>query len=143
MQKSYSNTVGNTFYQKVGSLFFAVAMVDGAVHNKEIDKLKSLVREKWLPLDDITDEYGTDAAFQIEIVFDWLLEYEKKSAECFADFTDFYKEHKAIFSKGVKVLILETADAIAYSFSGKNKAELVLLGKLQLLFTDSSSKDQV
>lgn len=141
MQKPYSNTVGNTFYQKVGSLFFAVAMVDGSIHNKEIEKLKSVVREKWLPLDDITDEYGTDAAYQIEIVFDWLLEYEKTSAECFIDFIDFYKEHMTIFSNGVKGLILETANAIAYSFSGKNKAELVLLGKLQLLFTDSSGKD--
>lgn len=134
MQKSYSNTVGNKFYQKVGSLFFAVAMADGSVHSKEVDKLKSVVREKWLPLDDIEDEYGTDAAFQIEIVFDWLLENEKTSAECFSSFTEFYKEHTVVFSEKVKALIFETANAIAYSFSGKNKAELIVLGKLHLLF---------
>lgn len=134
MQKSYANTVGNKFYQKVGKLFFAVAMVDGSVHTKEVDKLKSLVREKWLPLDDIEDEYGTDAAFQIEIVFDWLLENENTSAECYTDFTDFYKEHPTVFSDKVKTLVFETANSIAYSFSGKNKAELVLLAKLHLLF---------
>ena len=134
MQKSYSNSVGNKFYQKVGSLFFAVAMVDGSVHTKEIEKLKTLVREKWLRLDDMEDEYGTDAAFQIEIVFDWLLENERTSAECLADFTEFYQEHKSIFSNKVKSLIFETASAIANSFSGKNKTELILLGKLQLLF---------
>lgn len=140
MQKSYSNTVGNKFYQKVGSLFFAVAMSDGSVHNKEVDKLKSVVREKWLPLDDIEDEYGTDAAFQIEIVFDWLLENEKTSAECFDSFTEFYKDHKVVFTNKVKTLIFETANAIAYSFSGKNKAELVLLGKLYLLFQSKETK---
>ncbi len=140
MQKSNSNAVGNTFYQKVGNLFYALAMSDGSVHSKEIDKLKSLVREKWLPLDDIEDEYGTDAAFQVEIVFDWLLENEKKSAECFTDFTEFYKEHTGVFSDEVKALIFETANAIAYSFSGKNKAELIVLGKLQLLFQSEETK---
>lgn len=140
MQKSYSNTVGNKFYQKVGSLFFAVAMADGSVHSKEVDKLKSLVREKWLPLDDIEDEYGTDAAFQIEIVFDWLLENEKTSAECFTEFTDFYKEHFTIFPDKVKTLVFETANAIAYSFSGKNKAELIVLGKLHLLFQSEDTQ---
>lgn len=134
MKTSYSNTTGNKFYQKVGRLFFAVAMVDGSVHIKEIDKLKTIVRDKWLSLDDIEDEYGTDSAFQIEIVFDWLLEYEKTSDECFEDFIAFYKEHKIIFTDKIKSLIFETANAIAYSFSGKNKAELILLGKLHLLF---------
>ena len=139
MQKSYSNTVGNKFYQKVGNLFFAVAMADGSVHSKEVDKLKSLVRELWLPLDEILDEYGTDAAFQIEIVFDWLLENEKTSAECYTSFTEFYKEHTVVFSQKIKILIYETANAIANSFSGKNKGELMLLGKLQLLFQPAST----
>ena len=134
MQKSYSNTIGNKFYQKVGGLFFAIAMADGSVHNKEIEKLKTLVIEKWLPLDEIEDEFGTDAAFQIEIIFNWLLENEKTSEECFLNFTTFYKEHKAIFSDKIKVLIFDTSNEIANSFSGKNKSELVLLGKLQLLF---------
>ena len=141
MQKSYSNIIGNTFYQKIGSLFFAVAMANGSVHSNEVDKLKALVREKWLPLDDIEDEYGTDAAFQIEIVFDWLLENEKKSSECFASFTAFYKEHKVIFSEKVKGLIFDTANAIAYSFSGKNKAELIFLGNLHLLFQSEAKHD--
>lgn len=134
MKASYSNTVGNTFYQKLGSLFFAVAMADGSVHTKEVDKLKSILREKWLPLDSIEDEYGTDSAFQIEIIFDWLLENEKTSFECFEDFTRFYKEHTRIFSDKVKAHIMETAGSIASSFAGKNKSELVLLAKLQLLF---------
>ncbi|MBM1106574.1 hypothetical protein JQC67_10530 [Aurantibacter crassamenti] len=134
MNKSYSDSTGKKLYQKVGNLFFAIAMADDTVHSKEIDKLKSLVREKWLPLDDIEDAYGSDAAYQIEIVFDWLLANEKTSGECFKNFTEFYNEHKAIFSEKIKKLIRETANAIAYSFSGKNKSELILLGTLQLLF---------
>jgi hypothetical protein len=139
MQQSHSNKLSDTLYQKVGGLFFAVAMADGTVHIKEVDQLKSLVREKWLPLYDREDEYGSDAAFQIEIVFDWLLENEKTSAECFASFVTFYKEHKAVFSQQVKALIYETCNAIAYSFSGKNKAELILLANLQLLFQSADT----
>jgi len=135
MKKSYSNALGKVFYQKTGSLFFAFANADGTVHAKEAAILKSLVREKWLSLDTIEDDYGTDAAFQIEIVFDWLLEEDKKSTDCFTDFTDFYKEHTSVFTEPIKDLIFETASAIANAFSGKNKSELVLLGKLRLLFT--------
>ncbi|WP_394973047.1 hypothetical protein [uncultured Croceitalea sp.] len=134
MRTSYSNTVGNKFYQKIGNLFFAISMADGSVHTKEIDKLKAMVREKWIPLDDIEDEYGTDSAFQIEIVFDWLLENEKTGSECFKEFNDFYQEHKTIFTDKIKKLIIETSASIASSFAGKNKSELMMLGKLQLLF---------
>ncbi|MEO9892329.1 hypothetical protein [Aurantibacter sp.] len=134
MRKFETNKIGNKFYQKVGALFFAIAMADGSIHNKEREKLKSLIRDKWLLLDDIEDEFGSDAAFQIEIVFDWYTENERKSRECFNSFEEFYREHTAIFSNKIKTLIHETANAIAYSFSGKNKSELVMLGNLQLLF---------
>lgn len=135
MKRPYSNALGKNFYQKTGSLFFAFANADGTVHAKEVAILKSMIREKWLPLDDIEDDYGTDAAFQIEIVFDWLMEEDKKSDACFDEFIDFYKEHTSIFTEPIKKLIFETSSAIANSFSGKNKAELMLLGKLNLLFT--------
>ncbi|MFS4467881.1 hypothetical protein [Maribacter sp. 2210JD10-5] len=134
MKASYSNAIRNVFYQKIGYLFFAVAAADGSVHTKEVDKLKTIVREKWLPLDGIEDEYGTDAAFQIETVFDWLLENEKTGSESFMIFANFYEEHKAIFTDKIKKLIMETSGSIASSFSGKNKSELMMLGKLQLLF---------
>lgn len=134
MVLSNSPEISNTFYQKVGCLFYAIAMADRTVHVKELDTLKKIVREKWLSLDKTEDEFGTDSAFQIEIVFDWLLEYEKESRDCFDEFVDFYHEHPSIFTKKVKALIYDTANAIAGAFSGKNKSELMLLGKLELLF---------
>lgn len=134
MQQSYSNKVANTFYQKIGKLFFAVAMADGSVRSEEIDRLKQIVRNTWLPHDDIIDEYGSDAAFQIEIVFDWLLENEQDAMTCFEEFREFYMENTKVFSVDVKALILKTANAVASAYAGKNKSELTLLGNLQLLF---------
>lgn len=138
MQQSYSNRVANTFYQKIGKLFFSVAMADGSVHSDEIDSLKRIVRDTWLPHDELVDEYGSDAAFQIEIVFDWLLENEQDSKACFEEFQEFYDEHPRIFNEEVKVLVIKTANAIASAYAGKNKSELTVLGKLHILFNPVS-----
>lgn len=122
-----------TFYENLGKLFYSAAMADSRIHRNEIVKLRAFIRQFWLDVDELEDEFGTDAAFQIESVFDWLVDNEKDGDECFEEFREFYKDHASIFSPFIKVLILDTANAIANSFSGKNKAELVVLGKLELL----------
>lgn len=128
-----SEKIGHQLYQNLGKLFYSIAIADDSIHIKELDRLKEVVREKWLEVDSLEDRYGTDAAYQIEIVFDWLLEYEKQSDACYNAFAKFYGEHPEIFTEDLKDLIMVSANAVASSFSGKNKAELVLLGKLGLL----------
>lgn len=123
----------NGLYESLGKLFYAVALSDGTVHSKEWDKVKEYVKEDWLYIDDFTDRYGTDAANQIEIVFDVLMESEKSSKECFSEFVDFYKQHPHAFSDKIKTLTKKTAKAIANSFAGNNKSELILLAKIQIL----------
>lgn len=123
----------NGLYENLGKLFYAMAIADGSVHAKEWDKVKEIVKEDWLYVDDFTDRYGTDAANQIEIVFDVLMEYPKSSEECFEEFKEFYKAHPHAFSKEIKSLTGKTANVIANSFSGRNKSELILLAKINLL----------
>jgi uncharacterized tellurite resistance protein B-like protein len=71
-----SDKLGLEIYQNLGKLFYAVAIADGTIHIKEIDKLKEIVREEWIHVDRIEDSFHSDAAYQIETVFDWLLEHE-------------------------------------------------------------------
>ena len=124
------------FYQKVGELFYAIAASDKVVRKAEYDALKELVRSKWSKLDHTKDEFNTDAVYQMEIVFDWF-DYERMGAdECFNNFESYVREHPGAFTAQRKALILDTANAIASSFSGKNKAELILLARLDLLFKD-------
>ncbi|PWL37646.1 hypothetical protein DKG77_15215 [Flagellimonas aquimarina] len=130
----HKKQTGKMFYQNLGKLFYAVAQADHSVHVKEIDRLKKTVRESWLQVDAIVDEYGADAAFQIESVFDWLLEYEKNGEDCYEEFEAFYNDNKKMFSEKMKYLIMSTSRAIASAFSGRNKSELILLGRLELLF---------
>lgn len=127
-----SQKIGNELYQNLGKLFYAVAMVDKTIRPIEVQRLKEAVKEKWLKVDAIEDEFGTDAAYQIEIVFDWLQEEEHDGQIYFDEFKDFFKEHKDRINPNIITLIWKTADAIAASFAGKNKSELIILAKLKL-----------
>jgi hypothetical protein len=130
-----STELSNKFYQHLGKLFYAVAASDKQVRQEESNRLKQLIRTDWLQLDDATDEFGTDSAHQIEIIFDWLSENKRDPLKCMEEFSAFKKTHESLFPDEVKKLIHRTAYAIAGSFSGKNKSELVLLSQLEKLLT--------
>ena len=119
------------FYQHLGKLFFRVASVDKTVRKEEIEQLKEIVKKEWVPLENNLNEFGDDAAYQIEIIFDWLVENDWNIGKIIPDFESFKKEHPSLFTPQVNDLILKTAKAIANSFSGKNKSESVLIEKLR------------
>tara|TARA_R100000988_G_C3970716_1_gene151317 strand:+ start:114 stop:518 length:405 start_codon:yes stop_codon:yes gene_type:complete len=122
------------FYQKIGELFYAIAASDKIVRKSEYETLTTMVEEEWKSLDAYKDKFGTDAAYQIAIVFEWF-DYEQIDAQdCYNDFEEYYKEHKKLFYDKRKELILRTAQKIADAFSGTNKSELIMLSKLELLF---------
>jgi hypothetical protein len=83
------------FYQKLGKLFFAIASADAKVNEAEYDALKEIVKSDWLEVDNFKDDFNADAAFQIEIVFDWLYAEKKyNSQRCFDEFIAFRREKK-------------------------------------------------
>ena len=134
---SYTEKPQIEFYQKLGALFYAIAASDKVVREQEHKALSELIKKEWASLDDYTDTFGTDAAFQMETVFDWF-EYEQMNAEeCFERFADFFKDHPALFSEKITKLIWKTANAIANAFSGKNKSEVIMLAKLKMLLQKS------
>lgn len=134
---SYTEKPQIEFYQKLGELFYAIAASDKVVRDQEHKALSELIKKEWTSQDDYTDKFGTDAAYQMEIVFDWF-EYEQMRAEdCFESFSDYVKEHPGLFSEDRAKLIWRTANAIANAFSGKNKSELIMLTKLKMLLQKS------
>lgn len=120
------------FYQNLGKLFYAIAASDKIIREAEINILKEIIKSKWVPLDDYEDEFHVDAAYQIETVFDWLESEECKAERCFKEFESFKKENEELFNDKRKQLIWMTSNAIANSFSGKNKSELIILAKLKM-----------
>ncbi len=122
------------FYQKLGELFYAVAASDKVVHEAEYKVLTTLVEKEWKQMDAYQDQFGADAAYQISIVFEWF-DYERMDAnDCFESFSEYYKEHKKLFTGQRKKLVLSTVKQIANAFAGSNKSELMMSAKLQLLF---------
>ncbi len=127
-----SQKIGNELYQNLGKLFYAIAMADNTIRPIEVKRLKEAIKEKWLDVDEVEDEFGEDAAYQIEIVFDWLQEEEKEGQIYFEEFKEFFQEHKDRITPNMTTLIWRTAESIAASFAGKNKSELIILAKLKL-----------
>lgn len=123
----------NEFYQSLGNIFYAVAASDRAVSNKEFKELKTIVKEKWLDVDVVTDDYGEDAAYQIEIVFDYLKEKELDAEQCIQEFKDFKQDNEQLFTKQTVELIWKTCDRIATSFYGLNKNELNMLHRVKTI----------
>lgn len=118
-------------YEHAGYLFYAVAAADGAVKEAEVAAIKDLITKEWLPLEDSTDEFGTDAAHYIFMTFDVLMDRGLPADEAYEVFKDYFNSHATAFSGTVRKKIRETATAIARAFAGKNKAESKYLKELR------------
>lgn len=119
------------FYRELGKLFYAVSTSDNTISTEEAVTLKKIVQEEWLMIDATFNPFGTDSAYQIEIVFDWLLENKLDTNEIFADFKSFKADNKSLFTLKMNELILKTAEAIAQAFSGKNRNEHDVMNPLE------------
>lgn len=120
-------------YASLGYLFYSVALSDGKVRKAEVEKLKDLIKKKWLPLEGSRDEFGTDAGHYIGISFDFANNGELSPDEAWERFVDDYKEHGSSYDATMKRLTFETAADIASVFSGNNKSELGRLSQLERL----------
>ena len=124
------------FYQLLGRVFYATAQADSEINEEEVTDLKQVVKEQWLEVEDTTDEFDSDAAYQIEIVFDYLLENDVTSDNVLNDLEEFKSVHSSLFTSGMSKLIMDTSSKIASSFAKRNKSELVFLSKLWLILKD-------
>jgi uncharacterized tellurite resistance protein B-like protein len=119
------------FYQELGKLLFAVAKADGTISKKELKALHESVLSDILPLEDSTDEFGTDAAFYVEMQFETLEVNNANPDECFQSFVDYVKEHHTAFNEELKQLVIKVSEKIANSYYGTNSKEQKLLNELR------------
>lgn len=121
------------FYQNLGKLFFAIAAIDRNVREEELEKLKDIVIKDWMSFNHYKDVSETDIKAAIIDTFKWLHSDNEYDAHmCYNSFLIFKKENNELFTLEINKLIIKTARAIASSFSGINKNELILLTKLEL-----------
>jgi hypothetical protein len=126
------------FYQQIGKVFYSIVAVDKTVRPEEIKELKKILQKEWLPLDNTFDAFGSDSAYQIEIVFDWLVEKKWDIDQMIPNLKLFRTLHSSLFTDQVNDLIMKTATAIAASFAGKNKSEHVLVSQLNTVLENKN-----
>jgi hypothetical protein len=118
-------------YQELGKIFYGIAASDRHIKAEEVAMLRKVVREEWVPFENHTDEFGTDSAYQIEIVFDWMEANQVDPEDILSDFKDYLQEHSKLIDKAMRKHIYNTSAKIAEAFEGKNKAESVYLKQLK------------
>lgn len=121
------------FYQKLGYLFYSIAAADHRVSTSEKEVLLALIVEDWLSLDEATDAYGTDSAYQIQILFDFLNEKSFDAENAWSIFERYFKSHITSFDDDIIDRIFHTAARIADGLNGRNKSEVRALARLHLL----------
>ena len=94
-------------YENLGKLFYAIAAADKVIHKEEIKTLERIVKEDWVKVDDYKDQFGTDDAFYIEIMFDWMQENSPPAYQAFYEFKEFKEDNEQLFT------ILSDAQTIA------------------------------
>ena len=130
---SVNNRYPEAFYQKLGYLFYSISNADRRVSAEELNMLQQIIREDWLSLDDVRDAYGSDTAYQIHIIFDFLREKEYSAETAYGVFSRYFKEHITLFTDDVIDRIFHSADRMAECLNGRNKSELQALARLHLL----------
>ena len=118
-------------YENLGKLFYAIAAVDEDIHKEEIMTLKKIVERDWVRVDDFHDEFGTDAAYFIEIIFDWMDENKPPPYQAFYEFKEFKEDNEQLFTTRINKLIWKTALSISESFEDRNSKEQTMLSKLR------------
>ena len=122
-----------TFYRKLAHLFYSVAASHRDITREELNALHEEVNKIWVPLESSQDNFGTDAAYQIEFAFDWIMDNAVKSDKAFQVFEDYYKENPELFGEDITQRIYATTDHIASAFHGEDKAEHAILMRTRVL----------
>lgn len=124
------------FYAEVGKLLYALAKADGSIPQEEIKAIHNLVLNDLVPLEDSTDEFGTDSAFYVEMEFDYLNENLYDADVAFNSFIDYVEDHYSAFDNGLKQTIMKVAETLTNSFHETNIKDHNYLIKLRKILTD-------
>lgn len=125
-------------YEQLGYLFYALASADKHLRKKEYEILKKDIEREWIPFENSTDEFGTDAANYIYFTYDSLLEQDLSPMDAFDSFKTYFIEHKGAFDDTVRKKIETTAEHMAKAV-GNNKTEAYMIKELKKLLQPKSA----
>jgi len=126
------------FYENLAFLFYSMTYCDGNITKEETAAVKDLLQQVWLDFEPSLDEYGYDAAYQIQAVFDWLFDTRPTASSAFKRFSTFVSDHPSFIDQHLAETIFSSANKIASSSANRNKSELGYLYLLQEILKGAS-----
>ena len=129
-------------YEQLGYLFYALASAVKHLTKKEYEILRKDIEREWIPLENSTDEFGTDAANYIYFTYDSLVEQDLAPIEAFNSFKAYFQAHEGAFDDLVRAKIRTTAEHMAKAVAN-NKTEVYMIKELnKLLHTKSALRTE-
>ncbi len=119
------------FYAEVGKLLYALAKADNRITDEEKRAIHRMVVNDLVPLEDSTDEFGTDSAFYVEMEFDFLMENDFDPRAAFDSFILYIDEHHSAFDEKLRQAVLNVSEKLANAFHKSNKKEQRMLEKVR------------
>ena len=127
------------FYAEVGKLLYAIAKADGSITPEEIKAIHKMVLNDLVPLENSTDEFGTDSAFYVEMEFDYLNENFQDPDVAFNSFVDYVDDHYTAFDYHLKDAVFRVAETLTRSFHETNIKDHYMILKLKEVLNQSLS----
>ncbi len=112
-------------------LFYAVAHADRHVDDVEREKIHQVVNENWQLLAAKGDPFGIKAMELIDRMVKELDEDQYETEVALERFKRAFETHPEFFTAEIKEFILEVCIRTANSFNRMNKAELVILSRIE------------
>lgn len=125
-------------YEELGYLFYALASAKKQFRKREFEILKEHIQKEWIPFEDSTDEFGTDAANYIYFTYDSLVEQDFPVLEAFNSFKTYFLDHSKAFDEVVRKKIRTTAEHMAM-IAGSDKTGTFLIQELRKLLNKKST----
>lgn len=122
--------INSELFENLGKVFYAIAVADRNLHENETARLKAEIEKYWKP---VFTEAPYSMAYYIWHAFELARRNEVPAEKAFEDFKQYFEKEAASFNGEIRNLIMDTANAIAAAYADKNKSEVILLAKLQLL----------
>jgi uncharacterized tellurite resistance protein B-like protein len=119
------------FYKNLGKLLYAIAKADGKIQEPEVKAIHDLVTTDLAPIEESTDNFGTDAAFFAEFEFEILRDQEANKDRAYQKFLEFLKENDKHIGLPLRNLILSSVEKVAEAYHGTEEAEAKLIADLK------------
>ena len=125
--------LGKEFYIEYGKVIYALALADGEIHPEEEQEIKKMVKEELAPIENGTDEFGTDLAFYALFSFESEDDVTHDTVEdAFNSFLDFLHRRKIKIKPANREVLVRILYNIADSFDGIDQREQKLLDKFKV-----------